>query len=383
MKLLLVVALAIASVRSRNCPTRRREPSTSADTYFGKTYKDPYRWLEDLKDQAVEAWFKSQAALTDDLLAKIPARDALAEEWMKLDKLQPAKYNTILFENGRVFYKKTLGGENVGKLYYRDGWRGAEKLLFDPSTFKPKGAKEGDVTTIQGIAASPDGKLVALGFSAAGAEYSEIKIIDVAKQELLPESCIPRTARSAGPWTRKSLLYDMGKVHDIKSPEIELNRKTKVHRLGTTVAADVDFFSTRANPDLGIAPKEFPQAFIDESYPDYVIGYVGTVQQEMRLYYAPVLADEGGQGPVERARQDHRQSGPRPRLLRRPRLRGDARRRAPVQARPDQHQASRLVQGRDGPARGARTRSSTSPSRRASCSSSTPTGSPAASSSTT
>ena len=288
MKLLaLVGALAIASpsfAQVQYPPTRTVDVS---DTYFGIAYKDPYRWLEDLKDQAVQGWFKSQAALTDDQLAKIRARDALAEEWLKLDKLQPAKYNTILFESGRVFYKKTLGGENVGKLYYRDGWRGAEKLLLDPSTFKPKGAKEGDVTTIQGVAASPDGKLVALGFSAAGAEYSEIKIIDVAKQELLPESWYP----SYGPigWTldSQSLLYDMGKVHDIKSPEIELNRKTKLHRLGTPVAADVDFFSNEANPDLGITPKEFPTAFIDESYPDYVFGYVGTVQQEMRLYYAP------------------------------------------------------------------------------------------------
>ncbi len=283
----LVGVLAIASpsfAQVQYPPTRTVDVS---DTYFGITYKDPYRWLEDLKDQAVQGWFKSQAALTDDRLAKIRARDALAEEWLKLDKLQPAKYNTILFESGRVFYKKTLGGENVGKLYYRDGWRGAEKLLFDPSTFKPKGAKEGDVTTIQAIAASPDGKLVALGFSAAGAEYSEMKIIDVAKQELLPESWYP----SYGPtgWTldSQSLLYDMGKVQDIKSPEIELNRKIKLHRLGTPVAADVDFFSNEANPDLGITPKEFPTAFIDESYPDYVLGYVNTVQQEMRLYYAP------------------------------------------------------------------------------------------------
>src|SRR5437016_2308244 len=77
----------------------------ATDVYFGKTYRDPYRWLEDLKDQAVEAWFKAQATLTDDLLAKIPARDALAEEWMKLDKLRPARYSSIRYEHGRVFYK--------------------------------------------------------------------------------------------------------------------------------------------------------------------------------------------------------------------------------------------------------------------------------------
>ena len=52
---------------------------------------------------------------------------------MALDKLKPASYSAITYQSGRVFYKKTLGGENVGKLYYRDGWKGVEHLLFDPS----------------------------------------------------------------------------------------------------------------------------------------------------------------------------------------------------------------------------------------------------------
>jgi prolyl oligopeptidase len=259
----------------------------ATDTYFGKIYKDPYRWLENLKDKAVESWFKAQADVTDGLLAKIPARDALAEEWMKLDKLQPARYGGMRFEHGRLFYKKTLGGENVGKLFFREGWKGAETLLFDPATFKPKGAKEGSVTTIQGVAASPDGRYLAIGFSASGAEYSEIKILDVNKRELLPESMYP----SYGPigWTMdsKSLFYDIGKVTDIKSPEIELNRKTRLHKLGGDVAADVDFLSNESYPDMEIAAKEFPSAYIDESYPDYVVASIGTVQQEMRLYVAP------------------------------------------------------------------------------------------------
>src|SRR3954454_4001749 len=87
-------------------------PETKAgdaeDNYFGKTYKDPYRWLENLKDKDVEAWFKAQANLTDGLLAKIPAKEALVAEWMALDKLKPASYSAISYENGRVFYKKTL-----------------------------------------------------------------------------------------------------------------------------------------------------------------------------------------------------------------------------------------------------------------------------------
>ena len=87
-----------------------------------------------------------------------------------MDRLQPAKYGDIMYEAGRVFYKKTLGGENVGKLYYREGWEGAEKLLFDPTTYKA-----GVVTTIESISPSDDGRHIVLGLSAGGAEFSELR----------------------------------------------------------------------------------------------------------------------------------------------------------------------------------------------------------------
>ena len=278
--LALQVLLSISSQAQWIYPPTKTVEAT--DTYFGKTYNDPYRWLENLKDKDVEAWFKAQAELTDSLLAKIPARDALAQEWMALDKLKPAAYSSITYEHGRVFYKKTLGGENVGKLFFRQGWKEAEKLLFDPATYKT-----GVVTTIESILPSWDGKYVALGFSSGGAEYSEIRVLEVEHGTLLPESIYP--SYGAIGWTKdsKSFFYDAGKVTDIKSPEIELNRKTKVHKLGTAIATDLDFFSNESYPELEITAKEFPSAFIDESYPDYIIGVVGTVQNEMRIFYAP------------------------------------------------------------------------------------------------
>ena len=261
----------------------------ASDTYFGRKYEDPYRWLENLKDKDVEAWFKAQAEMTDGLLAKIPGRDALVQEWTALDKLKPASYSGIDYENGRVFYKKTRGGENVGKLFFREGWNGTEKLLFDPGPYKA-----GVTTTIQSVLPSWDGMHVAIGLSAGGAEYSEIRVLDVDRGTLLPESIYP----SYGPigWTPDggSFFYDAGKVTDIKSPEIELNRKTRLHKLGTEVATDTDFFSNESNPELGIAAKEFPNASIDESYPDYLVGNVGTVQSEMRIFYAPVSEMNSG-----------------------------------------------------------------------------------------
>jgi len=280
------IFLPLAVLVCAPCVAQWQYPATKTveaeDTYFGKTYKDPYRWLEDQKDKEVEAWFKAQADLTDGLLARIPGRDALVDEWMALDKLKPAAYSAISYENGRVFYKKTLGGENVGKLYFREGWNGAEKLLFDPGTYKT-----GVVTTIESVVPSWDGRHVALGFSSQGAEFSELRILNVDRGTLLPESVYP--SYGAAGWTKNNdtFFYDAGKVTDIKSPEIELNRKTRLHKLGTDFATDLDFFSNESNPELGIAPKEFPIASVDESYPDYLIGLVATVQNELRMFYAP------------------------------------------------------------------------------------------------
>src|SRR6478752_6429946 len=93
---LLVPAVLVCALP---CGAQWQYPTTKTvdveDVYFGQTYKDPYRWLENLKDKEVETWFKAQAELTDSLLAKIPGRDALVDEWMALDKLKPASYAAI------------------------------------------------------------------------------------------------------------------------------------------------------------------------------------------------------------------------------------------------------------------------------------------------
>ena len=285
MKKILLSLLSVLTVAT--CQAQWNYPPTktvdASDTYFGKTYYDPYRWLENLKDKDVAAWFKAQAELTDGLLAKIPGRDALVQQWLALDKLKPAAYSDITYENGRVFYKKTLGGENVGKLYFREGWNGEEKLLFDPTTYKA-----GVTTTIEGAVPSWDGKHIVIGLSAGGAEWSELRVLDVKRGTLLPDSIYPSEGSMGWLKDNRSFFYDAGKEADIKSLDIELNRKTRIHELGTDVATDKDIFSDENDPELGITAKEIPGAYIDESYPGYIVGSLQTVQNEMRAFYAPV-----------------------------------------------------------------------------------------------
>lgn len=260
---------------------------TVVDTWHGKAYPDPYRWLEDGKSKEVEDWFKAQATLTDAQLDAIPGRDALVQEWLVLDKLKPATYADFKVAGSRVFFWKRLGGENVGKLYMRERWDGPEKLLFDPTTYQSAKLAQGSTTTMKTYSVSWDGKRVALALSSGGAEWAELRVLDVDKGTLLPESIYPSWS-SAG-WTpdNKAFFYDAGKVTDIKSPDIELNRKSRLHVVGTDVASDREVLSNEVTPELSIEAKEWPWASIDEVWPDHVVASVMTVQNEMKIYVAP------------------------------------------------------------------------------------------------
>jgi prolyl oligopeptidase len=278
--LLLPLLLAAPAGAQLAYPATRA--TDTADTYFGVTYKDPYRWLEDLKSPEVDAWFKAQGALTDSVLGKIPGSEAMAQEWLALAKLKPAVYSSIDFESGRVFYKKTLGSENVGKLYMREGWDGAEKLLFDPSTYKA-----GVTTTLERIVPSPDGRLIALGLTSGGAEWSEIRILDVGKDTLLPESVFPSFGPSSWTLDSSAIFYDTSKVTDTKSADIQLNRQVAFHRVGTPFSSDTLVFGSAPSPELALLPKDIPGVYMDETYPDLVFAYVEAGGHELNMFYAP------------------------------------------------------------------------------------------------
>src|SRR5690349_7845623 len=47
------------------------------DRYFGTTITDPCRYMENLKDSAVQNWMKAQNGYTRSMLASIPGRHQL------------------------------------------------------------------------------------------------------------------------------------------------------------------------------------------------------------------------------------------------------------------------------------------------------------------
>ena len=77
-------------------------------------------------------------------------------------------------------------------------------------------------------------------------------------------------------------------------PSGRLNTKTKLHRLGSEVKSDIDFFSNESYPTLKMDPKVYPFAFLNSDSRNYVVSGEGTVQFELKFYYAPISQFNSG-----------------------------------------------------------------------------------------
>lgn len=267
-------------------PTKRVD---STNTYFGVTYHDPYRWLEYLKDTSVVFWFQRQADFSNAMLRKLNGRDELVAEWKMIDKLHPATISGIVYENGRLFYKKTVPGEKVGKLYYRQGENGKEILLFDPLTYI-----SGKTLTVERYLPSFDGRLVAIAYSQKGAEVATLKIMDVDSRQFLKDEMYPTGGAESWSLDNRSVTYLSLKTADNFDAKSRLNIKTKRHSIGRDTSTDVDFFSTASYPGLHLDPKAYPYAGVDEDNPIYVFADASTVQREFTRYYAPIAEFDSG-----------------------------------------------------------------------------------------
>jgi prolyl oligopeptidase len=255
---------------------------TVTDTYYGMQVTDNYRWLEDMNNKEVQDWFKAQHDYTDSWLDKISGRDALYEDFKKLNALKPANINNLTRKANRYFYKKTLPAENVGKLYYRDGKNGKEILLYDPLA-----KANGKTYSINYFVPSEDGEKLALGIAEGGAEVATIYIINVDNKTMYPEKIYPSWFGVSG-WTpdNKGFIYTIQATGDNKSMDMLTNTRSMYHIAGTDPKNDKELLSLKKYPSMGIVPEDLCFVYYTEDF-KYIIGLLAGVNQDMNCFYAP------------------------------------------------------------------------------------------------
>ena len=265
------------------------------ENFFGTSVTDDYRWMEDSKSPEFQAFMKGQADYTNAALARIPGRTALEKRIVALDNAS-VKVLGVNQVGDAYFYRKSAPGAANYSLVVRQGAKGQDKVLVDPTKLSV-GDKHVSIDYFQ---PSLDGKYVAYGLSEGGSEQSVLHVMEVETGKDLDER-IDRTNDASVAWLPdgKAFYYNRLKKLDAGAPGTDKYKDSRafLHVLGTDPETDKPVLGTGLNSGVKIDPIAFP-AIIVTPGSDYVLGaVVNGVQNEIGLYAAPIAKAVDGNTP--------------------------------------------------------------------------------------
>ncbi len=214
-----------------------------ADDYFGTKVADPYRWLEDDNSADTKAWVTAQNTITTGYLSKIPYRAALKERLEK--KVNFARYGLGEQRAGYVLFFQNDGLQNQSVLMVQKGFDGKPELLLDPNTFSSDGT-----TQLKGATLSQDGRYLAYDVAPNGADWQEIRVMDMQTRKTLDDK-IEWVKFGGASWRGSSGFFysrypkpEAGKELTTKNQ----NQQIYFHRPGTAQSDDELVYSDPAHP---------------------------------------------------------------------------------------------------------------------------------------
>ena len=206
-----------------------------ASTIHGIEVKDPYRWLENPDDPAVQQWIKAQNAYTEATMAAMPEGKALTARVQQLAITSTTRSGPML-AGGTLFYMQQTPPQPQPVLIAQAWPDGAAKTLVDPN------AADGG-TAIVAYWPSPHGRYLAYGTAEGGSELTTIRVLDVASGKTLPDT-LPW---AGGGTTPQGLAWDADEngfsyvrfAPPAEGQEVEQFNATLVHHaLGQPADAD-------------------------------------------------------------------------------------------------------------------------------------------------
>lgn len=233
-----VVVVALSAATAFAQEVRLQYPpapqSDVVDEFHGRKIADPYRILEEPDAPATRAWIEAENRVTRAFLDAIPAREKI---FTRLSKLWDyVRYGVPTHRGGRYFYSRNDGLQNQAVMYVADSLDGEPRVLLDPNTL----SKDGTVA-LAGYQLSFDGKLLAYGLAAAGSDWNEWRIRDVATGNDLADH-LKWIKFSDASWSADDAGFYYSR-YDEPKPGTELTganyfQKLYYHKLGTPQADD-------------------------------------------------------------------------------------------------------------------------------------------------
>lgn len=277
------------------------------DTLYGVPVVDPYRYMENLKDPEVQAWLKGENDYTRAVLERIPGRAQLLERIRQLDQAGP-QVNVTPLPGDRYLLLERHPGDDVDKLYLRQGRDGEDRLLVDPAkiTLAP-GIQGRGRNTIVHFALSQDGNYVAVAVAPGGALVdAEIHVLQTATGRETGDVIrhvfggLPNSHGMAL-WLpdNRSFVYVGLQQLPPGAPATELEQKvrTYVHVLGNDPAADRAIFGYGVVASIPVRPRQIAYVVVLPGSRYAVGGLNSGVSPNSALYIEPV-ADLGTPHPA-------------------------------------------------------------------------------------
>ncbi len=240
-----------ASVEAQGLPYPQARRSDQVDDYHGTRVPDPYRWLEDVDSPETRAWIEAQNRLTNAYLAQIPEVTVIRARLTALWNYP--RFGTPFHKAGQFLYLKNDGLQNQPVLYKQPSLdSGSGDVLLDLNARSAEGT-----VALSTLALSEDGRLLVYGTQAAGSDWEEFRVRDVATAVDRPD--LLRWVKFSGAsWTHdgKGLFYSRyaePPQSDGTNALQAVNRFQKLyyHRLGTDQAADQLIYERGDQPDWG------------------------------------------------------------------------------------------------------------------------------------
>ncbi len=208
--------------------------SDTVDIYHGQKIADPYRPLEDPDSPETRAWVEAENRVTFQYLASIPQRESIKQRLTTLWDYE--KYSPPELEGGRYFYSYNTGLQNQSVLHSATSVEGPSSVLLDPNTLSADGT-----VALSGLSVSKDGRLVAYGIAAAGSDWNEWKVRDVATAADAPD-VIKWVKFSGAEWSPDGKGFYYGRFPEPKPGEdlkgANYYQKVYYHKLGTSQSDD-------------------------------------------------------------------------------------------------------------------------------------------------
>lgn len=206
------------------------------ENYHGRQVHDPYRWLEQAGEPAVEQWIDSQNAYTDAVMSGFRDHGAIIKRVGQLALTSTQRSNPQIVASVLFYMRQTP--PQPQPVLVAEAWpNGESKVIVDTNT------TQGD-TAITDYWPSPDGTQVAYGTEEGGTEDTTIHFAEVSSGRVMPDA-LPH---AGGGTTPVSLAWDADEkgVTYVRLPlpgsvpiaREQFDAQLYHHALGTPAGAD-------------------------------------------------------------------------------------------------------------------------------------------------